>query len=302
MIKEALKNFKNKKCLILSTENDKNIMLAPLLKEMVCLSMFEILTDKAVKVFPQAKSNTTSMEKINMFLNRIRVCLKVRPHIICLLLDPLPRFLDWNNETLATLMIDGLRDICKEFGICVIGVRNEGKNKQYESEALYKGTSAIGDNSRQVNRALKVHRMSDISKKLSSEKEKKKKKKTPKGLVIYTELSSLYAEEAYLFKLDIVKTKKEGIPVAVPVFIEKLTCSMDTLKYLCSRESGKTLANRIFTYIQKTPQKGCTLEDLYNEFGEINSFKVIRNTVYKHFDHKTLSGVTYIQLKETKKG
>ena len=284
LIAKALKNFEGKKCAILSTENDDSTMLAPLLRELVALDRFELMDNKIQKDF---KPGAKGYEKIPIFLERLRKYLYLNKIIDALLLDPLPRFLDWNNETLACLMIDGLRDIAKEYKVCIMGVRNEGKNRAYETEALYKGSSVIGDNTRQVIRAVKCHKRSVLGKEFPKEK----------TFVIYTELSSLYGEQGFFFRLEKVVTKKEGHTLVVPKLVRQMDHSADDIKYLSSRESGQSLTNKIFTYISKTPQKGCTLEDLYNEFCHIHDPKLIRNAVYKYFDTAKVSGVPYVQLK-----
>ena len=287
MLKEAMEK-QSGRCAILSTDNDEKTMLTPLLREMTCLPKFLILNTKLIKHF--SKAGASGAEKIEIFFNRLHLLLSIEKNIRCLLIDPLPRFLDWNNETLASLMIDNLRDIAKMYKVSIHGVRNEGKNQNYETNALYKGSSAIGDNSRQVLRALKCHRRSAFAKEVNKGKGKEK------CFVIYTELSSLYGEVGYLFKLEIVTAKKSGQKIAVPKLVKKLEENIDDIKYLCSKESGQTLANKIFAYIAKTPQKGCTLEDLYNEFGHIHQPKHIRDIVYRSFDNKKVSGITYVQL------
>lgn len=287
LIKKALENTKNK-CAILSTENDAQYMLSPLFKNLKCSDFFISLNNKIIKQFIIIGKNTTNIDKTDQFLFRLRTHLTLNRNVVCLLIDPLPRFIDWNNETLATYMIDGLREIAKEFEICIIGVRNEGKNRTYETSALYKGSSSIGDNTRQVLRGLKCHRKSTLGKDY----------KGKKAFVIYTELSSLYGESAHLFTLNIEKDGQHEI--AVPVYEKQITENIDTVKYLCSRESGQTLSNKIFHYLKHKPEKGCTLEDLYNEFGDLHEEKVIRNTVYRNFDNAKVAGTTYVQLKNNK--
>lgn len=285
LIKKALENTKNK-CAILSTENDSQYMLSPLFKNLKCSDCFISLNNKIIKQF--IGQNTTNIEKTDQFLFRLRTHLTLNREVNCLLIDPLPRFIDWNNETLATYMIDGLREIAGELKICIIGVRNEGKNRTYETSALYKGSSSIGDNTRQVLRGLKCHRKSTLGKEFKGEK----------AFVIYTELSSLYGESAHLFTLKIEKNGQHEI--AVPVYKKQIMENIDTVKYFCSRESGQTLSNKIFHYLKHKPEKGCTLEDLYNEFGDLHEEKVIRNTVYRNFDNAKVAGTTYVQLKNNK--
>ena len=111
-------------------------------------------------------------------------------------------------------------------------------------------------------------------------------------------MSSLYGESAHLFTLNIEKDGQHEI--AVPVYEKQITENIDTVKYLCSRESGQTLSNKIFHYLKHKPEKGCTLEDLYNEFGDLHEEKVIRNTVYRNFDNAKVAGTTYVQLKNNK--
>ena len=282
IINEGLKKIKGEKnkCAIISTDNDPNQVLSPLLNAMGIGHRFLIPNPKIITKFGD---NTPPKEKTSIFLNRIRSYLTNRPNVKCLLLDPLPRWIDWNKEQSASYMIDQLRDIAREFEICIVGVRNEGKNQQYDSKDRYKGSSAIGDTCRQVNRSLKCHKKSTLG--------KDHKEKT---LVVYTELSSLFSDEAYLFKLVVMDD------VAIPELIKKITEKVDAVKYLSSRESGNTLSSKIISFIQKKPEKGCTLDDLYHEFGEYYPEDTIKKCVYRNFDHKKVAGTTYIQLKSNK--
>ena len=286
IIAKALKNS-DKKCAIISSDNDKNIMLSPL---------FDLMGIKKYFVWIDPKINTyfnpqdlPIVEKIEIYLKRIKEYLTNNPDTICLFIDPLPRFLDWNKEHLVSMFISGMREIARELNRCIIGVRNEGKNRSYDTSDAYKGNSAIGDDSRQVIRSIKCHRRSALGKLA-----KTKEGKPQKSFVIYTELSSLYGEVGYLFKLEINPDTK----IAVPILIKKIEKNVDTIKYLCTPESGKSLANKIFHFIQKGPEKGCTLEDLYDEFEDEHNQDAIKKAVYRNFDHKTISGVTYIQIKK----
>ena len=286
IIAKAFKNS-DKKCAIISSDNDKNIMLSPL---------FDLMGIKKYFVWIDPKINTyfnpqdlPIVEKIEIYLKRIKEYLTNNPDTICLFIDPLPRFLDWNKEHLVSMFISGMREIARELNRCIIGVRNEGKNRSYDTSDAYKGNSAIGDDSRQVIRSIKCHRRSALGKLA-----KTKEGKPQKSFVIYTELSSLYGEVGYLFKLEINPDTK----IAVPILIKKIEKNVDTIKYLCTPESGKSLANKIFHFIQKGPEKGCTLEDLYDEFEDEHNQDAIKKAVYRNFDHKTISGVTYIQIKK----
>ena len=270
-------------CAIISTENDKNKMFSPLFKNMECEKTFINVNDQIVKHFP--KPTLTGAEKINIFSDRLRKYLSINTNIACLLLDPLPRFFDWNQETLATTMIDNLRDIARTTQTCIIGVRNEGKNTSYETEHRYKGSSGITDHTRQSIRALKCHPKSELGKEVGKFK----------SFVLYTELSSLYGEQAFLFKL---KIEKDGeYTTAVPEEIRAIKNDTETIKYLCTRESGKKLSSKIFTFINKTPEKTTTLQDLYDEFGDIYSEQVIRNCVHANFIVTHIGGISIVELK-----
>ena len=268
----------------MSTENDAGFMLSPLLKEMNCDDQFLILNDKLIKYFP--KANWSSQQKAEEFLKRIRDYLTLNKSIKCLeslLIDPLPRFIDWNKESSACFMIDGLRDIAKDFKICIIGVRNEGKNKNLDTSQGYKGSSSIGDNTRQVVRALKCHRRSSLGKAYKE-----------KTFVLYTELSSLFGQEAYHFKLDIIDIK--GHKIAVPVLINQLTENIDAVKYLCTRESGQTTRQKVMDFIEKQNPKRATLDDLKDHFEDTVNHKTLENLFHgenSKFDSKSIGGVTY---------
>ena len=268
--------------LILSTENDQKTMMAPLLKELDAFNSFNFINDNVAKYFPKEAQH--GPDKSQFFVKRIWKILKENESR-CLLIDPLPRFFDWNNEVTVTTFIDGLRQVAKDTKNCIIGIRNDGKEKNYEDVHKTKGSSALVDIARQILRAIPCHRRSALG----------KENKKEKSFVIFTERSGLFKEVAFLFKMEV---RDQGdFKVAVPTKVRQLNDDIETIKYLCTRESGQTLSNKIVIFIKRRPEKGCTLEDLFNEFGDVHSEDTIKKTVYRNFDHKKVSGITYIQLK-----
>ena len=280
LICKAMQKLPNKRCAILSTDNDINYMINPLLHHLKSQNKFIWINPEVIKKF---KETASAIEKINTFLQRIRMFAEQCQFLECMLIDPLPRFLDWNNESMVNKLIDGLRVIAKQYKICMIGVRNEGKSKEYASTHLYKGSSAIADDSRQVIRAMACHPRSAFGK----ENEKNK------SLIIYTELSSLNKDCGFLFKLEITEDN-----VAVPILIRELEHNIETIKYLCTPESGKSITSQIFKYIKNQPGGGCTLKDLYYNFKGIFKEVSIRKAVYRNFDTVKTDGDTFVQLKK----
>ena len=281
LINEGLKKFPKMQCGILSTDNDLHYMISAVLKKMKCSDKFVSLNPKLNTEFDSQK--LSGREKIEIYLQRIEKLLLDKPHILVLLIDPIPRIADWNNEQNASLLCTGLRDIAKRLKRCIIGVRNEGKNQKYETKDAYKGSSAFGDDPRQINRGLSCHRRSALGKKCGKNK----------AFIIYSELSSLFGYCGFLFKLEIEDE------IAIPRFVEKINYPKDIMKYLSSPESGKTLSNKIFHFIQNTATKGCTMDDIIEKFGEMHPRDTIEKTIYRNFDHKKISGTTYIQLKKS---
>ena len=293
LIKEGLKELgKAAKAIILSTENDPEYMLVPLLRGLAAESRFLIASDKAAKWFKDASA--AHAEKIAEFLERLKALIETSK-AKALLLDPMPRFLDWNNETLATLMIDGLREIAKTHQVTIIGVRNEGKNKQYDSENLYKGSSGIGDNTRQVVRVLLCHPKSAYGKKATLISADDKKGPRRKAFAIYTELSSLSRGAAALYELRL-KDIGKGFEVAIPQLIGPLEPDFDKIKFNCERKSGRKLKSRILEYLQGAPGRGCSLDDLYDEFGDFFPENTIRVAANRSFEVATLGNQTWVSL------
>ena len=286
-------------CGIISTENDETTMLARLFEHMEWKEKFVNIDSSIVKSSTMGGIKKTE-DKIKEFLKRIKKVVSENTFKI-ILLDPLPRFMDWNQEANACLMLDGLREICKTYKITILGVRNEGKDSSLADEFKYKGSSAISDLCRQVIRAIPVHKRSALA------KEKKPKEageqnteennepdtllEDKKSFVLYTSLSSLFKSQAFLFKLNIVN---KGT-LSTPELVKELPDDMNIVKYLCSKESGQTLPNKIIHFIQKLPEKGCTFEDLLSEFGDNHSEDSIRKAAKRCLDTVKVGTTTYYQ-------
>ena len=279
MICKAMNKFQDKRFAILSTDNDANTTISPLLEKLKSQNKFIWINPDIAKKFKSL--DLTSQQKIEIFLSRIKKFAKDCQFLEGLLLDPLPRFMNWNNESQVNMMIDGLRDIAKQYKLCIIGVRNEGKNKEYSSKDAFKGSSAIIDDSRQVIRALACHRKSAFGKEVEKEN----------TLIIYTELSSLNAQVGYFIRLHITEDD-----IAVPVLIRQLLQNISVLKFLCTPESGRSITSQIFSYLNEQKSKGCTLQDLYDLFEGRHEHKIIRNAVYKNFDTTKSGGITLVQM------
>ena len=288
LLSKALK--KEDKCGILSTENDPQMMLKRLLNFMEWEDKFTHINDKLVKTFTM-KEAKSGIDKIKVFLKRLRLLL-TENKLKVLLIDPLPRFFDWNQESPACLMLDGLREVCKEFSTTILGIRNEGKCQTYETSAMYKGSSVIGDLSRQVVRAIKVHPRSALAK----EKEKDEdgndvdKNEGKKLLVLYTELSSLFKQSAYLFRLEVDHKKR----LSYPILVKEMDDPIETVKYLCEAKSGQSLGIKIANFVR---DKGTvTLDDLYEEFEFQYEKDNIRKTADRHCDSIKEAGKTKIYI------
>lgn len=271
--------------LILSTENDQETMMAPLLKELNAFTKFKFITDDAAKYFPKAAKD--GPQKAEVFVSRIRQILLCNP-CRCFLIDPLPRFFDWNNEVTVTTFIDGLRAIAKETKTCIIGIRNDGKAKEYEDVHKTKGSSALADIARQIIRSIHCHKRSALGKEITKGKENKKQK----GFVLFTERSGLFKEVAFLFRMTVRKQK--DFTVAVPVKVRELKESIDTIKYLCTRESGQTARQKVVEYMEKQNPKRATLDDLRDFFDDTINDQTLKNLLAgPGFDQKQVGGVTY---------
>lgn len=290
------------KCGVLSIENDKNFILKPLFEELKSSHLFSEIKVENSTDFPDLN---TKAEKTERFLDRIRrVILKHKYRVV--LLDPLPRFLDWNKEDQATPMVNGLRKIAKDLKCMILGIRNEGKSQEHKTQYKFKGSSAITDISRQSNRAVIAHPRSALGKemldfeiKAKKEKGKKWERKHEKRMVIYTERSSCFPDRAFLYRLEI--RKRGESEVAIPVFCREIeNASPEKVNYLCDPKSGRSLKNKMFHFIRGFPGGGCTLDDLRDEFGDSYEDQVIKNAAYT-FDWIKHGGVTLFILKVDKK-
>ena len=267
--------------LILSTENDQHTMMAPLLKELNAFNNFAFIPDEASKYFNS--QSQTGPDKASAFVTRINnILTDNEDKSRCLLIDPLPRFFDWNNEVTVTTFIDGLRLVAKETKTCIIGIRNDGKAKDYDDVHKTKGSSALADISRQIIRAIPCHRRSALG----------KENKKVKSFVLFTERSGLFKEVAFLFQMKVRKQK--DFDVAVPEQIKQLKESIDTVKYLCTRESGQTARQKIVEYIEKQNPKRATLDDLRDFFNETIDERNLKNILSSPgFDSIKIGGITF---------
>lgn len=296
LLQQQLSAQKNEdKAIILSTENNKNSVLKPLIKQIKGDALFIHIPDKASQYFDETAK--TQKEKLSIYLTRIDTILKRHPQARVLLLDPLARFIDWNNEILVTTFIDTIRDIALARKVCVIGLRNDGKQKGFDSVHLTKGSTALTDISRQILRALPCHPKSALGKKCAEKDPETKKKTQFKSLVLYTERSSLFKDVAFLFKIRIFQQKHKGktFPVAVAEKVEELKQSISIIKWMCEAKSGKSDKQKIVEFIQSQSPQQASLSDLQEHFEGSISADNYKRILYdeKHFDRKTVGGITY---------
>ena len=109
---------------------------------------------------------------------------------------------------------------------------------------------------------------------------------------------------AFLFQMKVRKQK--DFDVAVPEQIKQLKESIDTVKYLCTRESGQTARQKIVEYMEKQTPKRATLDDLRDFFNETIDERNLKNILSSPgFDSIKLGGVTFYfpaTLSNTEKG
>ena len=248
----SLPEMKGKEAVILSSENNKN-MLIPLilaLRDGKKVDNIKIIKSKVRKDFDAKKFST---EKIAEMIERVRLLLSNHDFEI-LLIDPMPRFFNWNSEAHVTFLVEGLQEVAEDTKTCIIGVRNDGKSKEYDEAHRTKGSSALEDIVRLLLRAVPVHPDSEIGKVYEGKK-----------TVILTSqfVNSLMQPKASVITLDITNFK--GHDLALPLIMREITDKkmLQGLVASCSKASGKSAWAVIYQYLMK--HKIATFKEIQRE-------------------------------------
>ena len=240
---------------IISTENDFECMLMHQIRVKAVEDYVKVVNPKIITTF---KDGAKTAEMINEFLYRIKTVVK-RHQFKILLIDPMPRFMDWNKERQVTKLIEGLNDLCKELKCCIVGIRNDGKAEDHSQIHKSKGSSALEDISRVTIRAIPVHKRSSIGK----EKEIKGKK----ALILTSQFgNSLMKPEAKLFTIEVTEFNDvQNNIVNIPIACQQRKIEaweLDNIEFLCSIKSGLSVITQIVKVL--TIHKELTMEEIYN--------------------------------------
>ena len=301
LIHEAIEGLwsENKVCGIISSDNDAETTLAPLIKEMEWQKSFVILKDTRIYQF---QDNVLYKTRCDFFVERMRNIMKnTNAQIEALFFDPLPRVVEWNNEQEAHYLVQKIRDFAKEYKICVIGTRNEGKTKTMADHVKVKGSTALTDDSRQILRVMQCETGSVLHKKIVRKVEElgdkhEESKEATIGTLIYTERSSNFGRKARLFMLQI----EDGM--AKPIEIPLQNKNVEQLKYLATKKSGKGLKGRIDEMINNGKGKIKTA-DIYDELETMHSRVSIKTTLNRAencFESVVIGGIKYTKHKVSK--
>ena len=278
------KHLKKKKIkgLVYSTENQKEIFFNPLLKKLDYLDQF-IIYDTPIQFSLETKQN----KKIEIFLDWFEKLVKENQDCKFFCIDPLPKFIDWNKEPQVSYFLEnGLMKTARENQVCILGFRNAGK-EDYKDLYNTKGSSAIQDTVRQILTAQSIDEKSAIGQKIDG-----------KGTLIYTAMSSYFDLTARVYKLKV--DKLENADVAIPIDLteslsdlltetiskkgkEPITKkrSIKEIRYLCSKESGKSAFGQIISYMKENKLDYITLaeakEGLHHILGDTIQKALTRN-------------------------
>ena len=247
--------YNNIEIALITSENPKNTMIAPLVTFLKMQRRVAVLNPK--KLNPQNNENEKTM--INHYLQNLEDFInhhKNKFHIF--FVDPVPKFLEWNREKSETL-IEGYQLLARKYKITIILTRNDGKNQDIKDKQKPRGSSAaFTDTPRVIVRVLECKPGSILEKECDNKE----------AIVVYHSKNNLDQKRGILFKKEVASDHiKKGINVAY--FVKERELEIKEIKKinaLCGGISEGTIPEQIKSFIKDYNQresKGPKYKDLY---------------------------------------
>ena len=269
-IAEELKKdmYTDKKALVISTENQKE-MLGPYIQAIDATEQIIIGDPESLNCETSIRTEVKlkwANEKIDELIYRVEQTLIAYQWEV-LFLDPMPRFMDWNNEQYIVKIFEAFSLLGQKHKACIIGVRNDGKTKDYSEEHKAKGSSASADVIRMGVRAITAHPKSLFGKRFGKNK----------ALILTNQyLNSMLPDSAELYQLNVIKFKEHEVALAKKEQEFSDHYEIKSLKYHCQPQSGFSTPNLIL-YMLK--QRRMTRKEITEELPFTK-----RGTIYQAID------------------
>ena len=264
-----------KKVLIISTENDDEFMLNHQVEAKEAHDFIHLINTKIITKFDE---EDRVYQKIRKIIDRLDYQLETHKYK-AVIIDPMPKFIDWNKEPQVAELIERLNELAKKYECCIIGVRNDGKDETYEQIHRTKGTSAIEDTVRLVLRALKVHPKSIIGKKYPGHK----------ALVFTSHYGNSLMKEPKAFVFIIETTEKCGAEIPIAIRKDEIEPHLlSRLEFMCSVKSAKNDKQLIYFQIYKSP--GIAKEELKDALPHIKD-KTLDKSLLRLKENETIKEI-----------
>ena len=240
---------KNKKLLLITSENPMDEVLSPLICFLKSENFIEVMDPDQIT----PKEGNNIKEICLDYIANLRQA--IRQHNVDIVhLDPLPRFLDWNNEN-ATFLMDMLLRLSKDENILISGVRNDGKNQDIKDKQKPKGNaSALTDTPRIIVRVMECGTDSILEKESESDD----------AIVMYHTKNSLGPKIGRLFCKEVEKSFNGINRLDVAWYRDIRQLSKDDVRIintLCGANENKSIKARILACIKEN-KEGVSPKDI----------------------------------------
>ena len=265
--------YQNKKALVISTENPKE-MLGPYIQAIDATEQIIVGDPDSMNCDISIKTKLKLKyphEKIDELLFRIEQTL-IQHQWEVVFLDPMARFMDWNNEQYIVKIFESFSQLGQKYKSCIIGVRNDGKTKDYSEEHKAKGSSAAADAIRMGVRAIHAHPKSLFGKKFGKNK----------ALILTNHyLNSMLPDKAELFQLNVMNFKDHKIAIAIKEEEFEDAWHIKKLKYHCQIQSGYSTPNLILYMLKnRRMTRAEIVEELPFHIPD-TIYKAVQRLIYK---------------------
>ena len=236
---EGLEKIPGATGLIISIENPVFEKLQRQIHVRELWDTLRVVDKKIARFEPSEKPNY--YQRIDWFIQRIENHLRDTDQ--WLNLDPIPRF-NLNNEETSVYFAEALMDLGARKGLCITGVRNDGKEKSYDEGHKVKGSSGFTDQVRLHLRGLKIDKTSHIGKEI----------KGTKNLILTSQFgNNLMKDCARVYSIIERTFKHKGINETEMIAIKQkdIKQNLEKLKFLISAKSGQSTQAQVYLLIMK---------------------------------------------------
>ena len=275
--------YKGKKALVVSTENPPE-MIGPYIQSIEATDQIIIGDPVSMNCDISLRTEmklTYPHEKIGELIYRVEQTL-IDYQWEVLFLDPMPRFMDWNNEQYIVRIFETFSKLGQKYKCCIIGVRNDGKTKDYSEEHKAKGSSASADVIRMGIRAITAHPKSFFGKQFGKNK----------AFILTNQyLNSMLPDHAELYQLQIINFKGHEIAIATKEQEFSNNYEIKSLKHHCQQQSGYSTPGLILNLIKN---RRMTRQEIIEELPFTK-----KGTIYQAIDRLLKSKeIREVELKE----